>query len=63
MTSDAKVNQMKRQRIRVTAERRDVEYAPYIIIMSSTPEGYVKGNEKSAENYQCYASASNTSKF
>lgn len=38
MTSEAKVNQMKRHKIRVTAERRDVEYAPYITIMSSTPK-------------------------
>jgi len=36
MTSEAKVNQMKQQRIQIIAERRDIEYAPYIIIMSST---------------------------
>jgi len=57
------VNQTKRQRIRVTAERRDVEYAPYIIIMSNTPKWYNKEIEKNVENYQHYERTSNTSKF
>lgn len=37
MTTDAMLNQINRKKIRDTARRRVVEYAPYIIRTSRTP--------------------------
>lgn len=37
MTTDAVLNQRNRRKIRETARRRVVEYAPYIMRMSRTP--------------------------
>lgn len=61
MTTEAVVNQMKRRKIRVTAKRRDVEYAPYIITTSRTPVlqsneiQQLKENNKATERtrYSC----------
>ena len=38
MKTEATPNHIKRRKIRETAMRRDVEYAPYIIRMSKTPK-------------------------
>lgn len=37
MNTEAMLNQIKRRKIRLTATRLDVEYAPYIMITSKTP--------------------------
>ena len=43
MKTEAKLNHKNRRKIRDTAKRRDVEYAPNIMMMSRTPVS--QGNE------------------